>query len=81
MLSMEISLHLPPRHGMNKVEEESEENEAWRKVKRIWKGKYMCVCVHVQIVFWVELGDGSYEGKKINQQGTVVGPDYDIREF
>lgn len=40
---------------------------------------YMCVCVHVHIVLWVESGDGSYEGKKINQQGTAVGPDYDIR--
>ena len=29
---------------------------------------YMCVfvCVHVHIVLWVELGDGSYEGKEIN---------------
>ena len=27
---------------------------------------YMCVCVHVHIVLWVELGDGSYEGKENN---------------
>lgn len=27
---------------------------------------YMCVCVQVHIVLWVESGDGSYEGKKIN---------------
>lgn len=39
---------------------------------------HVCVFVHVHIVFWVESGDGSYEGKKINQQGTAGGPDYDI---
>lgn len=39
---------------------------------------YMCVYVHVRIVLRVESGDGSYEGKKINQQGTAVGPGYDI---